>query len=176
MTTVRRFLGDLLVLAGLALHPLRWWKAWRSLAAELFRQGGVTIDTPAADEGEPIALRTVIQPDGDVLVLVREGPVPDDELLIEHRDRVDRWYQGNRHAVHQAAGALRAVVSSLSLASAAASGWAGSQRASGLTAVLLGFVVPCVVFPVAKRGLGTLASLFLRRRMDRWLGGASTLG
>ncbi len=176
MTRVKRLLADVLLLADLALHPLRWWKAWRSLAGELFKQGGVAIDTPPAGEREPVALRTVIQPDGDVLVLVREAPVPDDQLLAEHRRRVDRWYQGNRDAVHQAAGALRAMVSTLSLGSAAASGWAAFERASGFPGVLLGLVLPCVVFPVAKLGLGRLASTFLRRRMDRWLGGASPVG
>ena len=182
MNRLRGALADLAVLASLIRHRKRWWRAWRSLADELFREGGATIDSTAGGghDGEQgdIVLRTLIQPDGDVLVLVRAGPLLDDELLAGHRRRVEEWYEGNRTAVHQAAGALRALVATGSLAAAGASGWGVTEPVAldGAGRALAGLAVSAVVLPCARYALSRSAERLLRSQINRWLGSLGTAG
>jgi hypothetical protein len=165
-------LTDLRQLLGVILHPLRWWRAWRSLAGQLFLEGGVAIDTPPAAEGQPIDLRTLIQPDGDVLVLVRDGWEPDAGRIADHLGRVARWYDESRTVVLQSAGALRAVVMGVSVGAAGGSGWTTLDRLDGITGLAAALGVSAGLFGALRLGLGRLGSILLRRRIDRWLGGA----
>ncbi|MBI2857475.1 MAG: hypothetical protein HYX90_00235 [Chloroflexi bacterium] len=62
---------------------LKWFTGPRVIV-DLF-MGGVTVSTP---ETEPILIKTVIQPDGDVSTLLRDPKVPC-EIWKAHRDQVD---------------------------------------------------------------------------------------
>ena len=59
---------------------LRWteirtrWQEIQQLRRELFSEGGVVITVPPdAADGAPLAARTVVQPDGDVVCFVSEA-------------------------------------------------------------------------------------------------------
>jgi len=77
-------------------------RSWRSLIVGFLVEGGATIDTPPAAEGEPIGARTLIQPDGDVVVIVARASLRDEALLAEHRRQVAQWYDRSRDAVRRA--------------------------------------------------------------------------
>lgn len=162
--------SDLLLLLAVLRHPVRQWTAWRDLAG-LLGDGGVTIDTPPAPEGHPIGARTVIQADGDVLVIVAEATLRDDVLLCEHARRVDEWYERSRGAVARGALALRALIATVSTAISAPGGWSTFRRLGGLAGVLGGAFAFLTLLVLVGWLLGRLASVLLRRRMKGWLGG-----
>ena len=156
-----------LLLVGLALHPVRSWRAWRSLTVELFEDGGATIDTTAAEE--TTRLRTVIQPDGDVLVIV-QGDEPSTDLVATHRAQVERWYEDNRKALRRSLDPLRAMMAAVSAAGATASGWSTFDALEGGTGAVAGLVAGAVVAPLLRLGIGALVAGIVRRRVARWLG------
>ena len=160
-------LGLLLPLGLFLLYGGRRWSAWRSLTSQLFEEGGAAIDTDAPAEGT--SLRTLIQIDGDVLVIVR-GELPTADLLAEHRKRVERWYEENRTVVRQTVGSLRMVTDGLSLVAAAGSGWSTFEAFEGSLLSALGPVVAAGVFPTLRIALRWVASSILRRRAGAWLG------
>lgn len=154
-------LGLVLVYGG------RRWNAWRSLTSQLFEQGGAAIDTSAPTEGS--SLRTLIQIDGDVLVIVR-GALPTADLLAEHRRRVEGWYEENRRVVRQTVGSLRMTADGLSLVVAAGSGWTTFEAFEGSLLSALGPAVGAGMFPTLRIALRWVASAVLRRRAGVWLG------
>lgn len=160
----------LVLLLGLASYAAVRWQAWRSLTIELFREGGVTLDTAAPDR--TTMLRTLIQIDGDVLVIVG-GEEPTADLLVQHRERVDRWYEENRTVVRQSIGSLRTLMAGMSLGGSAASGWSTFQSVGGSVGAAAGVGLAAVLLPILRAGLGWLASWFVRQRVKGWLGPAA---
>ena len=115
--------SSLRLLLGILRHPGAWWTTWRNLAVELFKDGGATVETMTPPPDEHIAARTIIQPDGDVLVFFSEEHMDDTELLLRHRRQVGEWYARSRAATEQAVVALRTAISAASAGSSAWAGW-----------------------------------------------------
>lgn len=166
--------SDALLFGGVLAHPVRQWRSWHGLARDLFGYGGVTIDTPPAEGDEEklaktaVQARTVIQPDGDVLVLVRvddDDRLPDGPVLAAHQQRVGEWYEQGREIVGQAVVTLRVLIGTLSLVAATTLGsftWSMVSWQAGL--VVLGAAVP-----LGRWLLGRLARGLLQGRIDRLL-------
>jgi len=172
---LRTLPADLLVLLGVLCHPSRHWKAWRGLA-HLLGAGGATIDTPPAAEDDPISARTVIQPDGDVIVIVDPQALLDDQLVEEHLRRVADWYGRGRGAVHDGLAALRALIAAVSGTLGMSSGWYAFRREGGLSGGLLGVVVFAVLPLFVGWLLGRIISSVVQRKMKGWLGGGGLAG
>ncbi|MCA1672022.1 MAG: hypothetical protein LC799_07415 [Actinobacteria bacterium] len=83
----------------------------RRVKDELFAAGGATIDTPeppdSPDDAFAVTARTVVQPDGDVLVLVAERYCVDADLRRLHAVRVAAWFERLERTVTTTAVALR---------------------------------------------------------------------
>lgn len=163
---------DLLLFGRVLAHPRRQWSSWHTLVRDLFAAGGVTITTPPAEGNEPIYAKTVIQPDGDVLVLVHGAHVTDADVLATHQQRVSQWYVQARTTVHQVVATLRVMVWTVSVAAAA--------TFDSITAAAVrwqvGLLVAGVFLPVARWLLGRLAKNLLKARIDRVLHGAGVVG
>lgn len=174
---MRPSLAVLVPLGVVVLYGAWRWNAWRALTGQLFRQGGAAIDTGAPSEG--MWLRTLIQVDGDVLVIIHGRP-PTADLLRRHQARVERWYERNRRVVRQSVGSLKAVTDGLSVAAAAESGWSTVQALEGVIGGViggaLGLVAGTAAFGIVRLVLRWVASALLRRRVDAWLGVAGNGG
>ena len=97
----------------------------RRLASELFQGGGATIDTPPDQAaGSPLAVRTVVQADGDVICLVDERHCADVDLRRAHGRQVDAWFVGVGSTLRGTTEAVRTAAVSLGLATGLAAGTA----------------------------------------------------
>ena len=143
----------------------------RRLSAELYSAGGVTIDTAIdpqdePSEGVPIAARTVIQPDGDVVCFATDRYCLDADLRIAHGRNVATWYGRAESTLSEAVAVLR----SLSLVV----GVFISLVISGLgvlkTGGVLRFVVPVIVVPLVFATVGAGARLVIPRLISGVLG------
>ncbi len=164
--------ADLRLLGPVAAHPVERWRAWRTLAVELFGAGGATIDTPPAQEDEPILARTVIQPDGDVLVFVDEDRATDAELLGAHTRQVGEWYQRSHATVRQAVVVVRTLALAFGGGVAAACGWVTGD----LVNRAVGAMVFGALLPLGGWACGLVASALLRHRIDGMLRGLGVEG
>lgn len=166
---MRPSLGIVVPLGLVVLYGGWRWNAWRALTRQLFRKGGAAIDTDAPSEG--MWLRTLIQVDGDVLVII-QGQLPTADLLRRHQQRVERWYEQNRKVVRQSVGSLKAVTDGLSLVAAAESGWSTTQAVAGVAGGALGLLAATSAFGISRLLLRWVVSALLRRRVDTWVGTA----
>jgi len=152
------------------------WRSWRSLTAGFLREGGATITTSSAAEATTVVARTVIQPDGDVLVMVNLGFLHAEVLLAQHSRQVAEWFDRSRASMRQATLALQALALSVSGGAAAESWWSVYRRLHGIAGGVTGLVASAVAFPLVHLLIGRLASVVVRRQVDRWLGGAGAIG
>jgi len=166
---LRGFWNDLVLLVGVVLHPVRQWKSWHSVTAGFLHDGGATIDTPPAGTDHPIGVRTVIQPDGDVLVIIDENCLHDGALLGEHSRRVAEWYEASREVTRRAVVTVRALILAASGGLAVASGRASFAGVHGLTGSAIRLAISAVTIPLVGLILSRLASFVLRRRIHQWL-------
>lgn len=166
----------LCLILDLIFHARAHWRSWRKLAKALFNEGGATIDTPSLPGLAP--LRTLIQADGDVLVIVHQDDPLDEEVLRRHGQRVDDWYTQVRAALRRAEVMLEAVAAPISSIPSAWSGWRawGAGPADGITAVVPAAVASVVVFFIVRKVVGWVAYALLKTRIDKWLGGAGITG
>jgi hypothetical protein len=115
-----------------------------ALIQELFVEGGATIDTPSgADDHTPVLVRTVIQPDGDVVCMVADAGryATDPALRAEHREAVRAWCERFEGVVRTSAWWLeRGVAAGVGLA------------AVGFAVAAWGFVVGAAVIVVEAAG------------------------
>lgn len=83
----------------------------RRLKADLLSAGGVTIDTPVpppeAADAFPVAARTVVQPDGDLLFFVGDAYFVDPDVRQLHAARVSAWFTDLERRVRATGVALR---------------------------------------------------------------------
>lgn len=168
--------GDLPLLVEVLRHPVRGWVGWRTMAVELFRQGGMTLDTPASRRADLIGARTLIQPDGDVVVIVDDVSLLDDDLLRRHRQLVGAWYERSKTTMRQVEVSLRALIFAVAAVVAVASGWFTSGVVDGILRLPIGAAVSRVVFPVLRLAARNLVYGLVRRRMDTWVGSIGTAG
>lgn len=156
---------DLVLFGRVVAHPRRHWSRWHALVRDLFGCGGVTIDTPPAGGDEVIWVRTVIQPDGDVLVLVHEDHVTDDVVLAMHQQRVSHWYEEGQATVRQALVTLRVLIWGLSATAAASLG----SVTSSLVRWEVGLLVGGALLPFLRWLFGFLANDLLQGRIEQVL-------
>jgi len=168
----RALWGDLLLVLDLVLHPVRQWRSWRSLTAGLLGDGGATITTSSAAEVKTVVARTVIQPDGDVLVMVDPGFLHADVLLAQHGRQVAEWFDRSRASMRQATLTLQALSLGASGGAGAESWWSVYSRVHGIGGGVLGLAASGAIAPLVHMLFGRLASAVVRHRVDRWLGGA----
>ena len=110
----------------------------RRLALDLFQEGGATIDTPpAAAAGAPLAARTVVQADGDLVCMVDERYCADVELQRAHHRQVEEWFGGMGSTVSGTTDAIRTAAVSLGLATGLAAGTAAGSPWGTLAASAL---------------------------------------
>lgn len=158
---------DLLLLGGVMAAPIRQWKDWRDVAVEFLGEGGAMITTPPVDhENQPVLARTIVQPDGDVLVIVDRAALIDASVLTAHQHRVDEWYRRRTVVVRQAAIAFKALAIAIGAVMALPAGWVTGQR--------LGWALAPVVISGLSWPIGRLLRWPVRalagRRIKRMLG------
>jgi len=77
---------------------------------ELFREGGARVDTSSSSpEFLHAGVQTVIQPDGDILVRLGDGPI-DGALLDRHLQNVRQWFQSLQESVTDAVSLARGTI------------------------------------------------------------------
>ncbi len=168
---------DLPLLLDLIRHPVRRWGGWHTMAVELFGKGGMTIDTPATRDNDLIGFRTLIQPDGDVVVIVDDASLLDEDLLRRHRQLVTAWYERSTTMLRQVEVSLRAIITAVAVVVAVTLGLIGSEiLANGILRLALSALISGVAFPLLRFGAKSLAYALVRRRMDAWVGGAGAAG
>jgi hypothetical protein len=143
----------------------------RRLSAELYSAGGVTIDTAIDPRGEPsegvpIAARTVIQPDGDVVCFATDRYCLDADLRMAHGRNVAAWYGRAESTLSDAVAVGRSLSRALGAIISLLAGGLGASTASGALRV----VVPAIVVPLVFVAVGALARLVLRRLVSSVLG------
>jgi len=172
--TPRGLGNDLVLLGDVVAHPVRQWRSWRDLVIGFLGEGGATVDSPPPVAGEPnedrpIGARTVIQPDGDVVVAIDRSVLGDADLLRGHGQQVDEWYARSAATLRQAALAVRAVAVVLSGMVTLASAWTSGLRPPLYVAVpFLGVAWTGFGWLVAK-ALRPVLGTFLRVRIGRLL-------
>jgi len=143
----------------------------RRLSAELYSAGGVTIDTAIdpqdePSEGVPIAARTVIQPDGDVVCLVTDRYCLDADLRIAHGRNVAAWYGRAESTLSEAVAVLRSLSRVVGVfISLVLSGFSVLKTGGALR-----FVVPVIVFSLVFAAVGAMARLVIPRLISSVLG------
>ena len=167
---------DIPLVLDLVRHPRQRIGGWQTMAVQLFRKGGMTIDTPAVRDGSLIGIRTLIQPDGDVVVIVDDASHLDEDLLRRHRQLVTSWYERSRTTLQQVAVTLSASISAVAGVVALATGLLGSDAvANGIIRLVIGPVITGVAYPFIRLGVRRLVYALVRRRMDHWVGGAGAV-
>jgi len=125
------------------------------LKSNLLSAGGATIDTPVPPPGAadtfPIAARTVVQPDGDLLFFVADAYLADPEIRQVHTAQVAAWFAALEHTVNATAVALRRAAFTLMAIVSVTSAQAIRQS-----------IVSGVVVAVAGAGVGFLVQSGLR--------------
>lgn len=134
----------------------------RALVTDQFRDGGATIDTrrPA---GPGVGARTVVQPDGDVLLLVDEEAWEEDAFREAHQRRVAEWFTAFRSTVTTARRVLRrgAALGGVIFASA------GAVAAGAFADLVTSALVVLVGIPGGGFASRVLLRAGLRRLVDR---------
>ena len=136
----------------------------RRLYAEITEAGGSTIDTPLPGPGagpRPLAARTLVQPDGDVICLVDPRFLADPGLRVAHQQQVEERLDQLRGTVEQ----VGTMVRTLSLVGGAAVGTATGAFAgvvAGSAYSLVGFALSFATVPVWREGLKGLLRRALR--------------
>lgn len=135
----------------------------RRTYTEITTAGGATIDTPLPFCGpHPLAARTVVQPDGDVICLVDPWFLHDAALRLAHQRRVEERLAQLRGTVDQVGGVVRAA----SLVGGAAVGAATGAFAGilgGPAYSLVGFALSFVTVPLFREGMKAVLRRALRR-------------
>lgn len=145
--------------AGARLGLRRTWMQLREAGADLFGRGGAAIES-CEPGGDPYA-RTLIQPDGDALWLVRHDALARQDLIDEHIARVTEWYGRTGSAVASA----RAYITGLQGLASAGIGVAGatvSAAAIGWWALALGSAAAAAAPRFVRAAVGSL----IRRRCN----------
>ncbi len=134
----------------------------RRLYAEITQAGGSTIDTPLPSDGmHPLAARTLVQPDGDVICLVDPRFLADAELRLAHHRSVEERLEEVRATVDR----VGAMVRSASLAGAGLVGATTGAFAGivgGAAYGLVGFALSFATVPLFREGLKGLLRRALR--------------
>lgn len=144
----------------------------RRLSAELYSAGGVTIDT-AIDgppgrpgEGVPIAARTLIQPDGDVVCFATDRYCLDADLRMAHGRNVATWYGRAESTLSDAVAVMRSLSRAVGVFfSLVLSGFSVLKTGGALR-----FVVPVIVFSLVFAAIGAVARLVIPRLISSVLG------
>jgi hypothetical protein len=138
----------------------RQWGVVRGLVQEMFKAGGVAIESPADQQpGSLVDARTIIQPDGDVVHFLGDGCLRSEAIRTAHLDTVSTWYATSATAVGSIRSAWRAIV-------ALASGTLGLLLGVASAVILGGYVwiaVLVVVPMVLSLGLRSLLPRLLRK-------------
>lgn len=143
----------------------------RRLSAELYSAGGATIDTAVDPRGEPsegvpIAARTVIQPDGDVVCFATDRYCLDADLRIAHGRNVAVWYGRAESTLSEAVAVLRSLSRVVGVfISLVLSGFSVLKTGGALR-----FVVPVIVFSLVFAAVGAMARLVIPRLISSVLG------
>jgi hypothetical protein len=153
---------------------LRWteirtrWQEIQQLRRELFSEGGVVITVPPdAADGAPLAARTVVQPDGDVVCFVSEAALHAGSSALGVQMRaVHEWYRKGTATVTALGFYLRALHGALTAVLAVGSGTA-SVPSFGWWSWGIGVLVTGLVLPLAREVTGRL----LRRKLVGRLSG-----
>ena len=139
---------------------LRQWRVVKQLAREMFRAGGVAIESPADQpSGSPVDARTIIQPDGDVVHFLGARCLRDQAIRRAHLDKVESWYSSSATAVGSVRSAWRAAVALVSGALGLLLGLFSMQVWGGYAWLLVLAIVPMG----ASLGLRSLLPRVLRR-------------
>ena len=134
----------------------------RRLYAEITEAGGSTIDTPLPSGGtHPLAARTVVQPDGDVICLVHPSFLTDAGLRLTHQQRVEERLEQLRATVDRVGAMVRtASIAGAGLVGATTGAFAGIV--GGAAYGLVGFALSFATVPLFREGLKGLLRRALR--------------
>jgi len=143
----------------------------RRLSAELYSVGGVTIDTAIDPRGEPsegvpIAARTVIQPDGDVVCFATDRYCHDADLRMAHSRNVAAWYGRAESTLSEAVAVMRSLGRAVGVCISLVLSGLGALKTGGA----LRFVVPMIVVPLVFVTVGAGARLVIPRLISSVLG------
>jgi len=147
-------------------------KECRRLAAELYSAGGATIETAVDDfsrrpeVGAPIAARTVVQPDGDVVCFATDRYCLDADLRVAHDRNVAAWYGRAESTLSEVVTLVRSLSRALGLAISLLAGGVATLTTSGV----LRIVVPLIVVPLVFGAVRASARFGLRRLVSGVLG------
>ncbi len=134
----------------------------RRLYAEITEAGGSTIDTPLPSDGtHPLAARTLVQPDGDVICLVDLRFLADAELRLAHQRSVEERLEEVRATVDRVGAMVRtASLAGAGLVGATTGAFAGIL--GGAAYGLVGFALSFATVPLFREGLKGLLRRALR--------------
>ena len=136
------------------------WGVVRGLVQEMFKAGGVAIESPVDQQpGSLVDARTIIQPDGDMVHFLGDGCLRTEALRTAHLDRVAAWYLTSATAVGSIRRAWRAAVALVSGALGLLLGLLSALAWGGLVGIAILVVVPMVM----SLGLRSLLPRVLRK-------------
>ncbi len=148
---------------GPRVSPAELAAECRRLYAEITELGGATVDTTLPFCGpHPLAARTVVQPDGDVICMVHPYLLADADLRRTHQHRVEERMGQLRGAVGQVSAVARTASVAAGAVVATVSGsvaWAVGNASASLLALALSMTV----VPVAREGAKAALRWKLRR-------------
>ena len=138
----------------------RQWRVVRDLVQEMFKAGGVVIESPTDQQpGSLVDARTIIQPDGDVVHFLGDGCLRNEAIRTAHLDRVSTWYATSATAVGSIRSVWRAIVALVSGALGLLLSLVSAQVWGGYVWIAILVVVPMVL----SLGLRSLLPRVLRK-------------